>query len=127
LTRLSQGHISTFSSDQDQLYIYFFQYNTIVDESRSTRSSRSTCCPRHSVMLSLETFEKIERLLTFSSAKPRENAEVMLKKCELCNYGDMLTVISLFFKNVLKIYNKSKNLKCKETFVYIYFTLSSCR
>jgi len=43
-------------------------------------------------MLSVETFEKIKHLLTFSLAKPRENAEEMLKKYELCNYGNMHTV-----------------------------------
>ena len=54
-------------------------------------------------MLSVGTFETIKRLLTFSLAKPRANAEVMLKQYEMCIYGDMHTDTNSFFKELLNI------------------------
>jgi hypothetical protein len=43
-----------------------------LSQALSTHSSRTTCCPRHSLMLSLEIFESRKRLLTLSLATPNE-------------------------------------------------------
>jgi hypothetical protein len=45
--------------------------------------------PRHSVMIAAQTFQMRERLLTPSLAKPRYNAEEILKTYELFVYGDI--------------------------------------
>ena len=49
-----------------------------LDQNRWTHWSR---------MLPAETFLMRKRLLTLSVAKPRQNAEAILKICELCIYG----------------------------------------
>jgi hypothetical protein len=53
-------------------------------------------------MLPAETFEMRKCLLTLSLAKPRQNAEAILKTYELIIYGDTHYITNSFCKNVLK-------------------------
>ena len=53
---------------------------------RSTRSSRATCCQRHSVTVPAETFETRKGLLPLPLAKERYDAEAILKIYGLFTY-----------------------------------------
>jgi len=71
-------------------------------------------------MFSVETFQTIKRLLTFSLAKPRENAEVMLKQYELCIYGDMHKVTTfIFLKCAKNSYTPAWDVNC--TFIHFCY------
>jgi len=59
-----------------------------LNQARSTRSPRSTCCPRHSVVLLVKKSEIKERPLLLSLPKPRQNATATLKNYEPFIYGD---------------------------------------
>jgi len=53
--------------------------------------------------LTAEAFEIRKYILNFSLAKPKENAEAVLKSCELFIYGDASYISNSFCNNVLKI------------------------
>ena len=72
-------------------------------QARSTRSSRSTCCSLLRVMLPAKSIERRKHLLTISVAKPRYNAEAVLKTYDLFIYGDTHYTNNSFCVNVLNI------------------------
>ena len=57
-----------------------------LTHARPTRSSRSTCRARHSVVSPAEIFERRKRLLTLSLIKSRLNAEASVKTYGLFAY-----------------------------------------
>ena len=67
-------------------------------QARSTRSSRATCYPRHSVRLPAETCAMRKHILSFSLINPRQNAEAILKTSGLFIYGDTHHIFNSLFK-----------------------------
>jgi hypothetical protein len=57
---------------------YYISYQLSIqrlDQARTTRGSRATCCPQYSVTCPAKTFEVRKNLVTLSLAKPRYNTK----------------------------------------------------
>jgi hypothetical protein len=82
--------------DQKDWSSYTYDNDAItLDQARPTCSSRATCCPRHSVMLSAEKFEIRKRLLTLSLEKGAIGRRSNSTRFP-ANYERKLTTTSIF-------------------------------
>jgi hypothetical protein len=94
---------------------------------RSTRSSRTTYCPRHSVTLPEEIFETIKRLVTTFCGKVEKNAATFLKTYDLIIYAYIyVKQASHFCKNMhterasmnVKQYHQHRIIKSLHIFIF---------
>jgi hypothetical protein len=87
-----------------------------LHQTRSTRSSLTTYCPRHSVTLPEEIFETIKCLLTTFPGKVEKNSKTILKTYELFIYAFIHHIGKSFCKNM---HTDSISIKFNQVYVSI--------
>ena len=93
----------------------------VFRQARSTRTSRTTCCPRDNVLYIVRrmTFEMIKSILNICLATLRYMVEAVLKTCGVFVYGDICCVTNSFRINVL---NTATHSLCCELHCFIHFS-----